>query len=553
MKTHILLFLSILLSLCLCSKKEQKSIENTPADSSATETEAPISDPPEEPVTISPEDTVYPDNILQKLKENTYADSLLSVHSSDVNREVLFGMQVWIEKPLSSKTSGNDESYIRFYNPELLKKIDKAIDISIVKQVLSKIKKIDMSDVWTDGNFTQEIPLFETDQYSSLLLHRMFLKLYPGELSKLRARYERYFQSDTIEISAYHTLGVPPGYRGDIMAFWVRRSFDSTDVYFESILRKATSIIYPRCYRIIDSTFNEMKKVYSDEQVVMTYNSYDDEVSLDPQASLFPGRENMLHNNACLLDSILGYGTRSEVECSFTGDKALEMVKEYGRSAPFTGEYSFYGLLPKAGSLVWMQINPEISLAFKSYPPSCGEPGEDNWALHLTIGIKGDTTRPVLMTAIKSDSRRKPGQQAYLLQGIFDKKCIPESDTAAYVLTTNYILPHNMKQISNLWKVDTSCYSGGEVSRRINLKSSLFARWPDGTVDTIYNDEGYGHYSFVDAEITDIILTDIDSDGILELYFTTGASGSWIGYLNKNNSIRLQKVKKSCDVAVGGC
>lgn len=555
MKAIYRLFLLILLSLCLCNRKDQKLTQNKttvilPGQSSVKE-EMPASDTPEESVTSSSEDTTYPDNIINKLNERINSDSTLIVQTSDVYNDL--GMNGWTYKPLPFDTVENSQGGFRHYNPDFLKKIDASLDLPIIRQLLSGLKTVDMSDVWEHEDFTMEIKLFETDKFNSILLHRMFLKLYPKELKKYRKRYERFLQSDTIGTFPQYILGVPSDYRGDIMAFWVRRSFDSTDTYIESILQKATSIIYPERYRIIDSTFNEMKKVHSDEQIVLTHDSYDDAYSLDPQASLFPGRDNMLHHYADLLDSLLDYGSLRESEYRLTIDKTWEMLKEHSRSAPFTGNYTFYGLLPKAGSLVWRPVTPIASVTFKSYPPSCGDEGDDNWALHLTIGIQGDTTKPVLLTAIDANSRKKPDNESYLLQGTFDNKELPESDTASYLLTTNYVLPQNMKQIANLWKVDTFCFVWGEVYRRVNLKSSLIAKWSNGTVDTIYNENGYGHYSFVDAEITDIILTDIDGDGTLEIYFTSGASGRWIGYLNKNNTIRLQKIKEACNVAVGGC
>lgn len=69
----------------------------------------------------------------------------------------------------------------------------------------------------------------------------------------------------------------------------------------------------------------------------------------------------------------------------------------------------------------------------------------------------------------------------------------------------------------------------------------------------MHEDRGHGHYSFVDGVISDIILTDIDGNGIADMSFSCSSKGKWVILFQKDKSFIKREIKRAVVVAVGGC
>jgi hypothetical protein len=96
-------------------------------------------------------------------------------------------------------------------------------------------------------------------------------------------------------------------------------------------------------------------------------------------------------------------------------------------------------------------------------------------------------------------------------------------------------------------------YLGDEISKRLVLKSTLMGRWSDGSERSIYCDEGEGVYAYTDANIADIVLTDINGDGITDISFTIKANGKWIALFREGTLFNVKNIKKARPDVSGGC
>jgi hypothetical protein len=171
----------------------------------------------------------------------------------------------------------------------------------------------------------------------------------------------------------------------------------------------------------------------------------------------------------------------------------------------------------------------------------------------LTIGIHNDTTVTLLISAIASGSKKRPGKEVIIPEGIVEDSDIPESDTTSYTITTTYKLPKNTQSLVKLRKLDDYAFVGGEISKRVLVKSTLMAKWSDGSERPIYADEGEGYYDYTDAHIVDIILTDIDGDGQLDISFTVKGNGKWVGLYRNGHLYELKIIKNAKPDVSGGC
>jgi hypothetical protein len=457
----------------------------------------------------------------------------------------LFGMDIVTDSILPSDTAGETRDNFYHYNPKVLKKIDAALDNPLIQTVLGSIHNIKLSDNWKPMGYYSGLFESESTFVSSLLLHRLYLVRYPEVKKKIKSRYELAICRDSSSEYLNTTFDLSSTFNGGYMAFWIRRSFDGTDALFESILRKAIRIMNPGVYAAIDSIETTMNTNYrAGEQVVLAFDSYSDEYATVPVASIFPGRDNIFLQNAFLLDSISDFERNQDVEYRMSGPQVEKMIREKSRCSLFDGTYTFYALYVKDGIAGWWQITPEYTLAFKSYRESCDGP-DVYWAQHLTIGIYNDTTVPLLISAIASGSKKRPGKEVIIPEGIVDRSDIPESDTTSNTITTTYKLPKNTQSLVKLWKLDDYAFAGGEISRRVLLKSTLMAKWSDGSERPVYTDEGEGYNEFIDAHIFDIIITDIDGDGKFDIAFSVKSKGKWIGLYRDGPRFELKNIKEA--------
>jgi hypothetical protein len=546
--THVLLF-SFLLLIGTCSKNQSDSkITNKTAVSENGASEKQLDNE-----TISTEiDSSTLNNLLSFLMQNVTSDSSIEfIFNSDEFK--LFGMNIVTDTILPSDTAGETRDNFYHYNPKVLKKIDAALDNPLVQKALGSIHNIKLSVNWKPMQYYSAMFESESTFVNSLLLHRLYLVRYPEVKKKIKSRYELAICRDSSSEYLNTTFDLSSTFNGEYMAFWIRRSFDGTDALFESILRKTIRIMNPGVYAAIDSIETAMNTNYrAGEQVVLAFDSYSDEYAMDPVVSIFPGRDNIFCQNAFLLDSISDFERNQDVDYRMSGADVEKMLREKSRCSLFDGTYTFYALYVKDGITGWWQITPEYALAFKSYRESCDGP-DVYWTQHLTIGIHNDTTVPLLISAIASGSKKRPGKEVIIPEGIVEDSDIPESDTTSYTITTTYKLPKNTQSLVKLRKLDDYAFVGGEIRKRVLVKSTLMAKWSDGSERPIYADEGEGYYEYTDAHIVDIILTDIDGDGQLDISFTVKGNGKWVGLYRNGHLYELKIIKNAKPDVSGGC
>lgn len=547
MKIISLILISLLLLLSACSRKRSGSSDDVKTDAAISDSKNDIDENAQH---SQVDDTAIVKGLLPELEQYISSDNMLNftLPSRDFK---LFGMSVLTDTFLPGDTVGENKDYFSHYNPEVLRIIDKALDIPLVQQLLARIQSIHLSQGLNSEQFSTSRFEQEADFFNSLILHRLYLKKYPELFKKIQHRYEMAICKDSSSEYLCTTFDLPGSFYGPYAAFWIRRSFDGTDTLFESILKKTIRIMNPAVCAAVDSIAATWGNIRADDQVVLSFDSYSDEYGMGPEASIFPARENMLNNNAYFLDTISNFGRNDSIEFTIKKSAAEKMLREKSGYTLFDGSYIFYALYTKNNDPQWLQIVPEYSLTFKSSREPCGGEGL-YWGLHLTVGLSNDTAKPMLITAISPLSKKRPGKRIFIPQGSTEST-IPESETESYTVTTSYALPKGNHPLIKLWKIDTLVYLGDEISKRVVLKSTLMGKWPDGSERPIYSDEGEGVYTYTDASISDIVLTDINGDGVTDISFVVKANGKWIALFREGTVFEVKNIKRAKPDVSGGC
>jgi len=483
-------------------------------------------------------------------------DSIFHLEWNKSLSDTLFGLPV--SDILYGPENSQNSDHFYHYNTKLLAKIDAALDFSPINNIVKNLKNFQLADNNSGISFYFENGIdtsISTGSVAGLLISRLHLKKYPEELRKYRKRYKRFLLDDSNEFSPC-SLDVSPHLNSVQVAFWIRRSLDGSDTLIESILTKIVRLSNPAVYNKIFGRNDQMSgQEKSGDDMVFTYDSYCDEEDLGIQPSLLECRDDILYGFSARLDSIIDLGQRSNGTLVIDGIEAEAVLTNTTCNGKFLRKNNYFALVEDSDKKIeWIKVNPAFTLTFQTYPEPCMGNDEARlfWAVMLSIGIQGNTVTPLLFTAFPQNSTRKPGM-VFRPDSITEPYSREPTDTAAYTRKLTYNIPPELSFIKGLCRVDSIQYIGGEVSRMGILSSALKIQWSDGLEQILHEEKGYGGYSFIDGIISDLILTDINGDGMSDICFSSAEKGKWVIFIQKDNSFKKRQIKKPIERAVGGC
>lgn len=448
----------------------------------------------------------------------------------------LFGLHIRREEALPTDVAYEDFTH---YNPVLLEKIRAALDIPFVQKIIRLADTIVLENHAAGIKLNKELIKLETEWKYSVLLNKIHLNTYPQELKKYLNRYTTILMAkDTAIVTPTVELDVGYDLSAYYISFWIRRYLDGTVGQFESIIRKVIQILDPQVYASIDSIGKCYGKHDDGQQVIFAHDSYagDDRIM-----NIFPGANNLLLHHSFLLDSLSRSSEENFNYCIEEND-AESVLRQKSGCTMFGEDYSFYGIVEKGGQLVWTNITPEYSICFNRRLDECGE--YEGYNANLTITAMDLTSPPPLLSASRHGSPFKPEGKAYWIASSVDSSTIPTNDTTPYTIITHYSVGQYHEKIKKLWSV--SEYPRNIYDDPPQVKHAgtyLIVQWANNTIDTLQYKEHVSTINNFNAEIENVMITDVNGDKLQDIYFSTRDKAKWIGIMNTDFSISITCIK----------
>lgn len=439
------------------------------------------------------------------------------------------------------------------FNYNLLSSISMWLDYEEVPYLLKQITIINLNDNYLKKTLRLLIKRSSGSilSVSSLLRTRLYLLDHPEEFKNYYIQYEHLHQIDTVSFPSYTNLD--ESLSSQEITFWIRRSIEKDDDYVEQIFKKIMNTIYPNYAHELETNVDtKMVNIAKSNIIIFAFDSYCDEIGMDIQMSILPCRRGLLLNNYFNFAKCDSNKT-NEFTLS-KGDTRLHL-ENIDCKKIFNEKNTYYALVGDTTTgLKWYCIKPTYTIDFKGIDMPCSSQENDykNWGLFLTVGADGISKKPLLFAAFP-DSLQKPSN-AFLLCGKSNDQH-KNTDSTDYILTTSYELPVECVQFKRLWKEDYYKWHeyGLQPNEKCHISATIRIEWANGDTQTVFQENGYGNYSFVDASISDLILSDIDGDGIFDLYLTASNNGKWVILFKNSQTIEKILIKNALEVETGGC